>query len=97
MLELKLLKKPINMSELTKFIPQLREVMENWQSKLGFLIVLDISKQEKSLASRENYFKATIRKGGMGLESEEDEFPVGVISLLVFGGERIQPSRVSAV
>jgi len=96
-LELKLLKEPINMSELTKFIPQLCEVMENWQSKLGFLIVLDISKQEKSLASRENYFEATIRKGGMGLESEKDEFPVGVINLLVFGGERKQPSLVSSV
>jgi len=95
-LELKFSKTPVRMSSLRKSLPQLREVMENWQSKLGFLVVLDIAKQERPLASRENYFWAGVERGGRGIEPEEDTFPVGVVSMLIFGGERIEPSHMTA-
>lgn len=66
--------------------------MEIWQSKLGFLIVLDISEQEQTRAGFENFFSSRLLRGGEGVDSDEDRFPRGVISLLIFAGKRMRPS-----
>jgi hypothetical protein len=55
---------------------------------------MDISKQTKPLASLENYFNAKVEKGGRCVSHEEDEHPIGIITVLIFGGERARPSEL---
>ena len=85
---------PTTMSVMPKHHPQVKETMENWQSKLGILVVLDVSPQGESMASLENYFDATVLRGGRGVAPTEDKYPVGIVSILIFGGSRTRPSSL---
>lgn len=90
--ELKLTKTPAKMDDFSD-LSQIKEYMTTTSSKLGFLVVMDISKQTEPLASLENYFDARVVKGGRGISPKEDEYPIGVITVLIFGGERVKPSE----
>jgi hypothetical protein len=92
-LELKFQKESTNMAALSGYHPQLRETMQSWGSKLGFLILLDTSRQDEPMASRENYFEAKISKGGKGILPNQDKYPEGIVSILIFGGIRKRPSE----
>jgi len=81
------------MAALSGYHPQLRETMQSWGSKLGFLILLDTSRQDEPMASRENYFEAKISKGGKGILPNQDKYPEGIVSILIFGGIRKRPSE----
>lgn len=90
-LELKLIKGFSN-EKIKGFIPQIREVMENWSNNLGFLILLDKGEQKDHLASKENYFKVEIYSGGKGVNKKEDISPLGIVCIAIFGGKRLRPS-----
>jgi len=94
-LELKFEKKPVNIKNLLEFHPQLRETMQSWGSKLGFLILLDVSPQDEPMASRENFVVAKLIKGGKGITEDQDKYPIGIVSILIFGGIRKRPSELS--
>jgi|GEM_PF-3700470 len=91
--ELKLEKNPAKMNNFSG-LSQIKEYMASTSSKIGFFVIMDISKQTKPLASLENYFNAKVEKGGRCVSHEEDEHPIGIITVLIFGGERARPSEL---
>lgn len=75
-------------------INQLQEYMIDRNCKVGFLLGLDLSKQKNPHASKENYFKPLILNGGRSIIPSQDFIPIGVVSILIFGGKRAVPSSL---
>ena len=91
-IELKFYKEPAEMSAIPEHYPQLRETMQSWGSQFGFLVVMDVSRQTGPQASKENYLRTDILKGGRGIRAVDDRNPAVVVSMLIFGGNRAKPS-----
>ncbi len=94
-LELKISKTPTHAKALQQYHSQLLEVMENWRSKLGFLIMLDISDQRGPRAAIENFFSGRVVRGGEGVSADEERHPVGIVTMMIFGGRRLRPSDLA--
>lgn len=75
-------------------LPQLKEYMADRDSKIGILLGFDLSKQSTPHATRENYFKPIVSKGGRSIKEDHDIAPIGIVAILMFGGERAIPSSL---